>query len=100
MSVVNFGVSSSEGLTMFVEAHGCVYRPEKFLDYITEISTFYISYEDNEDSEWLEVDEHFLAINLGEDAFRELISQIENSLIQDYFNDNDLRGNLNYGSTH
>ena len=93
MSVVNFGVSCSEGPTMFVEAHGCVYQPEEFLDYITEISTFYISYEENEDSEWLEVDEKFLHVNLGKDAFMELISQIEQSLIEDYHNENEKETN-------
>ncbi len=84
MSVVNFGVSSSEGPTLFVEAHGCVYQPENYSDLITEITTFYVSYEDDEDSEWMEIDETFLAANLGEEAFIELLSQIEQSLLEDY----------------
>jgi len=84
MSVVNFGVSTSEGPTLFVEAHGCVYQPEDFSDLITEITTFYVSYEDQEDSEWMEIDENFLAVNLGEEAFIELLSQIEQSLLEDY----------------
>ena len=84
MSIVNFGVSSSEGPTLFVEAHGCVYQPEDFSDLITEITTFYVSYEDDEDSEWMEIDETFLAANLGEEAFIELLSQIEQSLLEDY----------------
>lgn len=84
MSVVNFGVSTSEGPTLFVEAHGCVYQPENYSDLITEITTFYVSYEDEEDSEWMEIDETFLAANLGEEAFIDLISQIEQSLIEDY----------------
>ena len=84
MSIVNFGVSSSEGPTLFVEAHGCVYQPEDFSDLITEITTFYVSYEDDEDSEWMEIDETFLAANLEEEAFIELLSQIEQSLLEDY----------------
>jgi len=94
MSVVNFGVSSSGGPTLFVEAYGCVYQPENFTDCITEISTFYISYEDEEDSEWLEVDENFLIGNLGEEAFLHLITQIEQSFLEDYYNDN--KDEVNY----
>jgi|2_EtaG_2_1085320.scaffolds.fasta_scaffold36116_5 hypothetical protein len=98
MAVVNFGVSSSEGPTIFVEAHGYVYQPEDFSDLITEITEFYVSYEDEEDSEWMEIDETFLTINLGEHAFMELISQIEFSLLEDYYNENER--NLNHDRTY
>ena len=32
----------------------------------------------------MEIDETFLAANLGEEAFIELLSQIEQSLLEDY----------------
>ena len=38
----------------------------------------------SKDSEWIEIDENFLAVNLGEEAFIELLSQIEQSLLEDY----------------
>ena len=93
MSIVSFDVSSSDAeTTLVVEAHGPVYQTQEFAKPITQVDAFYITYRLNEDINpedlaWVETDESWLLNNLGEEVFMMLMTNIEDSLMEQYLED-------------
>ncbi len=90
MSIVSFDVSSSDAeTTLVVEAHGSVYQPQEFAKPITQVDAFYMTYRLNENLDpeelaWIETDESWLLNNLGEEVFMILMTNIEDSLMEEF----------------
>jgi len=90
MPIVSFDVSSADAeRTLVVEAHGSVYYPQEFSNPITKIDNFFMTYRldediDPEDLAWVETDESWLINNLGEEVFMILMTNIEDSLLEQY----------------
>jgi hypothetical protein len=95
MSIVSFDVSCSEAeVTLVVEAHGSVYYPEEFVDPITQVDAFYMTWVHHlnknlepEELPWVETDELWLINHLGKEVFTILITNIEDSLMEEFLSE-------------
>ena len=85
MSIVSFDVSSSDAeTTLVVEAHGSVYQPQEFAKPITHMTYRLNENLDPEELAWIETDESWLLNNLGEEVFMILMTNIEDSLMEEF----------------
>ena len=105
MAIVSFDVSSSDAdATLVVEAHGSVYQPQEFVNPITQVDAFYMTYRlsenlDPEELAWIETDESWLLNNLGEEVFMNLMTNIEDSLMEEFLKEEGKEITNEYTST-
>ena len=92
MPIVCFNIDDdSEGLHFELEAHGSVNTNDLGKTWTTEIDAIYICWDG---SRWHEVDENFLAQRLEKNMLMDLLSNIEDSMITTYINEEGLDHNV------